>query len=92
MKSQSLPSSTSVGFLMPFGFNETAHDAVVHQVSTHASNCPAAFGSFASAWNGIAYRVRAASDYHNEFHRLVTISNKPPFEGKFHQDRAIFGF
>jgi hypothetical protein len=46
---------------------------------------------FAAAWNGVAFRLRAASAYDEEFRASIARSRSPPAAERWAQERALFG-
>ena len=83
---------TSVGFTMPPDFPAKAHDKVHSRLAKHKETNPVQWTSFASGWNGVAYRYRASADYDEEFTASVAVSNSPATEERYRQDKALFGF
>lgn len=64
------------------------HSCLVKYKDTH----PAQWRSFGLGWNGIAYRYRALVEYDEQFTTSVKISNSPPHEERYKQEKALFGF
>lgn len=84
--------STSVGIMMPPMFSVPTYDGINKHLSKYMKSHELQWRSFASAWNGIAYRARAATEYDEEFTRLIAISSSPSPEERFQQENALFGF
>ena len=47
--------------------------------------------TYASAWNGVAFRLRATFDYHEEFAQSVAKTSAPGGNERYIQERALFG-
>jgi hypothetical protein len=77
---------------MPPTFNKTAHDAVNGRLSQYSQTHQKEWKSFASAWNGIAYRTRTAVDNDINFTNSISVSNSPQPEERFKQEEALFNF
>lgn len=45
---------------------------------------------FSTAWIGLAYRLRATIDYHEEFRRAITSGTAPPPMDRYRQETALF--
>jgi len=82
----------SAGISMPSTFNGSAHDAVNKHLSRYMRLRELQWKSFASGWNAVAYRARAAAEYDEEFTRSVALSGSPEPEERFRQEQALFGF
>lgn len=86
------------GLVFPAGFDVLAYDAVCRTAPLLASpNDGAApwkrnswFG-YASAWNGLAIRLRAAHDYDQQFANLISRPSASAHEDLYLQERALFG-
>jgi len=48
--------------------------------------------AFASAWNGLAYRLISAGEYHDLFIDSIKKSTSPPADERFRQEKYLFGF
>ena len=93
-----MPLSQINGFELPIGFDVASYDKVYALAAVIADPNDAAapwkqnawFGS-ASAWNGLAIRLRSTIEYDAEFGRLITLSTAPAQEEHYAQERALFG-
>lgn len=93
-----MPFSRVVGLAMPVGFDVASYDEVNDRVALIANPNDAAapwkrnawFG-YAAAWNGLAYRLRSAIEYDEEFGRLISLGTAPPRDEHYAQERALFG-
>lgn len=87
--------SRSVGLELPSEFDVTTYDSVNERAAKYADpNVPAmknAWHVYASAWNGVAFRLRAAMDYHQDFAQSIVKSTAPAGEERNIQERALFG-
>jgi len=90
--------SRVVGFEFPADFDTASFDAVNDQVASIANpNDLAApwkknaWFNHGAAWNGLAYRLRSAVEYNEEFGRLIALSTSPPPDERYSQERALFG-
>lgn len=90
--------SRVVGFKFPADFDTASFDAINDQVASIANpNDLAApwkknaWFSYGAAWNGLAYRLRSAVEYNEEFGRLIALSTSPPPDERYSQERALFG-
>jgi len=83
---------TSVGISMPPEFPaETynkVHSCFVKYGNTHRGQRKL----FGLGWNGLAYRYRALVDYDEEFTTSVKVSNSPPPDERYKQEKALLGF
>jgi hypothetical protein len=83
---------------MPVGFDVASYDEVNDRVALIANpNDPAApwkrnsWVGYASAWKGLAFRLRSAVGYDREFGRLISLSTAETHEVRYAQERALFG-
>lgn len=83
---------TSVGILMPPEFPAEMYNRVHSCLVKYGDTHPAQRKLFSLGWNGLAYRYRALVDYDEEFTTSVKISNSPPPEERYKQEKALFGF
>ena len=95
---QSMPLSRITGFDLPVGFDVAAYDRVNDQAvlianpnDTTAPWKQNSWFGYASAWNGLAIRLRSAVEYDAEFGRLIAPSTAPGQEERYNQERALFG-
>ena len=92
-----MPKSLANGFELPNGFDIVSYDKVNEQAAilTGINNTGASweqnswFG-YASAWNGVAIRLRSAIEYDAEFGHHISISTAPEYEVLYAQERALF--
>jgi hypothetical protein len=82
----------------PESFAIAAYDEVNMQVAKMADPNDATapekkniFHVFASAWNGVGYRLVVALDYDREFRVSIAKSTAPPTKERLIQERALFG-
>lgn len=93
-----MPLSRIAAFELPVGFDVASYDQVNDRAASIANpNDTTApwkknsWFSYASAWNGLAIRLRSAVEYDQEFGRLIVLSTAPPQEERYFQERALFG-
>ena len=67
-------------------------DFVNQLVSTYSEMNQASWYGFASAWNAIAYRLRAAHEHRDDFISSIQKSTSPEPNERFHQDHNLFIF
>jgi hypothetical protein len=67
-------------------------DFVNERVSRRGSENKDIWHGFASAWTGIAYRLRAALDHEHSFATSVAHSTAPAPDERYRQDHDLFGF
>ncbi|BCB27915.1 hypothetical protein SKTS_28010 [Sulfurimicrobium lacus] len=90
--------SSTTGLQLPTGFDVASYDRVNEAAAVVANPNDAAapwkqtswFG-YSAAWNGLALRLRSATEYDAEFGRLIAISTAPDQEVRYVQERALFG-
>lgn len=90
--------SSTTGLQLPLGFDVASYDGVNEIAAVIANpNDSAApwkqnswFG-YSGAWNGLALRLRSATEYDTEFGSLIAISTAPNQEVRHAQERALFG-
>jgi hypothetical protein len=82
----------SVGIAMPADFNLSGYDAVNVCMASYKSTHPAQWGSFAAAWNAVAYRYCGLAEADKELRTSITSSNAPPPEERYRQEQALFSF
>jgi hypothetical protein len=85
-------SRTLGNFNVPAALPVLEFDSVNERVSQRCSANKDAGRGFASAWNGVAYRLRAALDHAQAFSVSVAKSTGPPPEERYRQDHDLFGF
>ncbi len=86
------PTLEAVGITMPPSFNKSAHDGVNRRLAQYSQTHKKQWQSFATAWNGIAYRTHTALDNDTNFTNSVSRSNSPLPEERFKQEEALFSF
>ncbi|MGH7373949.1 MAG: hypothetical protein ACREJY_06960 [Candidatus Rokuibacteriota bacterium] len=79
-------------FTAPSSLPLAEFDTVNERVSQRRSGSKDIWHGFASAWNGVAYRMRAALDHEEGFAKSVTNSSAPPPDERYRQDHDLFGF
>jgi hypothetical protein len=88
-----MPSSRTLGvFDAPAGLPLAEYDAVNERVSRRASGNKDVWHGFASAWNGVAYRLRAAHEHADGFRASISASSAPEPNERYRQDHDLFGF
>jgi len=85
-------SRTLGAFALPEGFAVRDFDLVNERVARRAGSDENAWHGFASAWNGIAYRLRGTLEHASAVSKSLTISSAPPPEDRYRQDHDLFGF
>jgi len=84
---------TSVGFIPPPDFPAEAHNNVHQRLNEYKDTQRKQLRLFRLGWNGLAYRYRAMAEYDDEFTASVKkFGNSPPFEERYKQGKALFGF
>jgi hypothetical protein len=93
-----MPISLVVELDMPIGFNVAAYDSVNDRVAVLANPNDStatwkrnAWSGYASAWNGLAYRLCSAVEYDESFGRSIKISTAPAVKERYVQERSLFG-
>jgi hypothetical protein len=87
------PTSRTLGaFQVPAGLPVTEFDAINERISQQSVGDKTLWHAFASAWNALAYRLRAAQDHCLAFSESVSKSSAPPPEERYQQDHDLFGF
>jgi hypothetical protein len=81
-------------FQVPAGLPVIEFDAINERVSQQSIGNKTLWHAFASAWNALAYRLRAAQEHCLAFTESVAISSAPPPppEGRYQQDHDLFAF
>lgn len=86
-------SSRTLGALiLPHGFPAAEFDDINGRVARKAGTDLNAWLGFASAWNGVAFRLRGALDHASTLRKTLASSSAPPPEDRFRQDHDLFGF
>jgi hypothetical protein len=87
------PISRTLGQLdIPKALPVAEFDLVNQRVSKYAETDKAIWHAFASAWNAVVFRWRAAHEHGSEFIRSVTKSSSPEINERFRQDHNLFVF
>jgi hypothetical protein len=93
-----MSTSSVAGFTLPDCFDVASYDLVNERVASIANPNDAgapwkknAWFGYASAWNGLAVRLRSAVEYNQEFGRMISLGAAPPPEDRYTQERALFG-
>jgi hypothetical protein len=87
------PISRTLGaFAAPTALPLADFDAVNERVSQQAVHDKDLWHGFASAWNGVAYRLRAALEHASSFALAISASSAPPPNERYRQDHDLFGF
>lgn len=86
------PSRTLGAFDAPAALPLVEYDAVSEYVSRRASGNEDVWHGFASAWNGVAYRLRAAHEHADGFRVSISASSAPEPNKRYRQDHNLFGF
>ena len=93
-----MPYSRAAGLELPDGLDVPTFDEVSIRMAELAnpndSSSPwkrNVHHAFASAWNGVAFRFRAAFEYDQEFRRLISLTTSPGGDERFHQETALYG-
>jgi len=85
-------SRTLGNFNVPTSLPVAEFDSVNERVAQRSSGNEDIWYGFASAWNGVAYRMRAALDHERAFTTSVAGATAPPIEERYRQDHDLFGF
>jgi hypothetical protein len=90
--------SNSAGISLPPEVDVAIFDSINQLIARIANpNAPAnsskktIWHAFASAWNGVAFRCRAASEYDAEFQKLILMTTWPGGDVRYKQEVALFG-
>ena len=84
---------TSVGFIVPSDFPSEAYERIYRLLVKYKDINPIQWQSFGLGWNGLAYRYRAMAEYDEQYTSSIkTFGNSPPFEERYKQGKALFGF
>jgi hypothetical protein len=93
IRNMTSPTSTTLGnFAAPAALPIAEFDAVNERVSRRSSGNGDVWHGFASAWNGVAYRLRAALEHEVAFTASLSRSSAPPPDERYGQDHDLFGF
>lgn len=88
-----LSSRTLGAFHAPAGLPLAEYDAVNEHVAHRAPGNKDVWHGFASAWKGVAYRLRAAQEHAEGFRAsIVASSSAPEPNERYRQDHDLFGF
>jgi hypothetical protein len=79
-------------FQVPAGLPVIEFDAINERVSQQSVGNKTLWHTFASAWNALAYRLRAAQEHCLAFSESVGSSSAPPPEERYKQDHDLFAF
>jgi hypothetical protein len=79
-------------FNVPDALPALEFDSVNERVARRGSGNDYIWYGFASAWSGVAYRMRAALDHEQVFSASVAHSTAPPPDERYRQDHDLFGF
>src|SRR5437016_767273 len=85
-------SRTLGAFNVPAALPIAEFDSVNERVAQRSSGNDDIWYGFATAWNAVAYRMRAAIDHETAFAASVAASTAPPPEQRYQQDQDLFGF
>lgn len=85
-------SRTLGAFTAPASLPVGEFDAINERVAQRSSGNKAVWHAFASAWSGLAYRLRAALEHSAAFLGSVSASSAPPAEQRYRQDHDLFAF
>lgn len=93
-----MPHSRVAGFNLPCGFDVASYDSVNDHAAVIANpNDPTApskknsWFCYASAWKGLAIRLRSADEYNHQFADWIARGTAPEQEVRYAQERALFG-
>ena len=85
-------SRTLGGFQVPVGLPVAEFDVVNQLVSQSSTGNKDVWHAFASAWNALAFRLRAAQEHSVAFSTSVAESSGPPPEQRYRQETDLFVF
>jgi hypothetical protein len=85
-------SRTLGAFTVPVALPVEEFDFINERMAKKSAGNDDIWYSFATAWNAVAYRMRAALDHENAFAASVAASTAPPPEQRYRQDHDLFGF
>ena len=84
---------TSIGFAMPLDFPSEAYEKTSGILVKYKDTHPTQWVSFGLGWRGLKNRYRAMVEYNEEFTQSIKKhGNSPPFEERYKQEKALFGF
>jgi hypothetical protein len=91
--SKSNPALSTNGLVMPSDFPVAEYEAVHGIVEPRTRNKKDSYEQFAGAWNAVAYRFLALTEYELAFnHSLSEAGGSPAPLERFKQERDLFGF
>jgi len=84
---------STVGFNPPPDFPVDKYNKVHAYLNRYKETHNIQWALFGLGWNGLAYRYRAMDEYDNQFAASIRkFGNSPPFEERYNQGKALFGF
>lgn len=92
MPTENTPLSTN-GLLMPLDFPVAQYEFIYKKAEPYAKSMHDIYSQFGGAWNGLAYRFLAATEYEAAFtSSLVKMGSSPEPIERHQQERNLFGF
>lgn len=89
---ESLHSRTLGDFVVTNALPIEEYDCVSERVSEWSRENETVWFTFASAWNGVAYRLRAAHEHAEAFETSNKVPLVPIPNARYRQDDDLFGF
>ena len=84
---------TPTRLALPAGFPDNVFEAIKDTFVQAVTIPSAGFENIAGGHNGVRYRLRACSDYSQEFaDSLQRYGDAPPLEERYRQEKQLFGF
>lgn len=88
-----MPALSTVGFNPPPDFPVEQYNKVHECLNRYKDTHNVQWALFGMGWNGLAYRYRAMDEYDSQFTTSIKkFGNSPPFEERYNQGKALFGF
>jgi hypothetical protein len=85
-----IPLSTN-GLVMPPDFPVASYESVYSKAFGFVHSANEVYSHFAGAWNAVAYRFLALTEYEREFTSAIADRSPSPI-ARHHQERQLFGF
>jgi hypothetical protein len=92
MPHENSPLSTN-GLIMPPDFPVEHYESVYKRLERHAHTSNGTYEHFAGAWNALAYRFLAVTEYEVAFTASLNVAGAGPTpDERYRQERDLFGF
>ena len=88
-----IPAAPPSGLMMPSSFPDNLFQTVKARIFSKVPSDLPGWNQIGSSHNAVRYRLRACSDYSEEFVKCVeNFGDLPPPEERYQQERQLFGF